>query len=166
MAREFPASRFHGVDISEEGIAAAWREAEQMGNANVRFEVRDAASLDVTREYDLITTFDAVHDQAHPRKVLRAICNALKPDGIYLMVDIAASSKLAENLTHPLAPFLYTASTMHCMRVSLAAGGEGLGTMWGEQKARELLAEAGFGRVDVKRVEGDIFNNFCIATHA
>ena len=73
------------------------------------------------------------------------------------------ATKIVENLDHPLAPFLYTTSTMHCMTVSLALDGEGLGTMWGEQKALELLTEAGFGDVEVEQVEGDLFNNYYIA---
>jgi hypothetical protein len=79
------------------------------------------------------------------------------------MVDIKASSKLEENLEIPWAPFLYTASTMHCMTVSLALDGEGLGTAWGHQKAGELLAEAGFTSVDVKEIDGDPFNYYFVA---
>ncbi len=55
---------------------------------------------------------------------------------------------------------------MHCMTVSLAASGMGLGTMWGEQVARRMLVEAGFASVDLKQVEGDILNNYYIATLA
>jgi hypothetical protein len=58
---------------------------------------------------------------------------------------------------------LYGISTFHCMTVSLALGGEGLGTMWGTQLARELFAEAGFTSVDEKMVEGDILNVYYIA---
>jgi hypothetical protein len=82
----------------------------------------------------------------------------------YLCVDIAASSTLAENLDHPLGPFLYTVSCMHCMSVSLASGGMGLGAMWGEQKAREMLGQAGFTSVQTARVEGDVANICYIAT--
>jgi Zn-dependent membrane protease YugP len=67
-------------------------------------------------------------------------------------------------MEHPLGTGLYVVSLMHCMTVSLSQHGEGLGTMWGEQKARELLAEAGFDQVDVQRVEGDILNNYYVAT--
>jgi hypothetical protein len=96
--------------------------------------------------------------------VLRGIAEALRPDGVFLMMDVAASSKLEENLDHPIGPLLYAASTLHCMTVSLAQGGEGLGTVWGEQQARELLQEAGFTRVKVQQLEGDIMHAFFIAT--
>jgi hypothetical protein len=65
-----------------------------------------------------------------------------------------------------LAPFIYGISTMHCMSVSLGLDGEGLGTAWGEELARELLAEAGLRGVDVRRVEGDMINSFFIATRS
>jgi 2-polyprenyl-3-methyl-5-hydroxy-6-metoxy-1,4-benzoquinol methylase len=131
---------------------------------NSRFEVKNAAVLDEKARYDLITTFDAIHDQADPAAVLKGIAAALKEDGVYLMQDIAGSSHLHNNLDHPIAPLLYTVSTMHCMTVSLAQGGEGLGTMWGEEKAREMLEEAGFKKVEVKQLPHDIFNNYFIIT--
>ena len=164
MAKAFPNSRFTGYDFSDEGIARGRAEAKDAAVANARFEVKDAATLDGSKQFDLITTFDSVHDQAKPRRVLKGIADALKPGGTFLCVDIAASSNLHENLEHPLAPFMYTVSTMHCMTVSLALGGEGLGTVWGEQKAKELMAEAGFKDIKVARVEGDIMNNYYIAT--
>jgi spermidine synthase len=98
--------------------------------------------------------------------VLKGIADALKEDGVYLMQDIAGSSHVHNNLDHPIAPFLYTVSTMHCMTVSLAQGGEGLGTMWGEEKAREMLKDAGFKKVEVKQLPHDIFNNYFIITKA
>jgi SAM-dependent methyltransferase len=163
MARAYLNSRFVGYDFSEEGVAAGRAESKQWGLANTRFEVKDVSSIGDRASYDFITAFDAIHDQAAPRAVLQEIANALRPDGTFLMVDIAASSNLEENLDHVLGPYLYSISTFHCMTVSLALGGEGLGTAWGEQKARELLTEAGFARVDVKRVEKDIINNYYIA---
>ncbi len=163
MAQGFPASRFCGYDFSEEGISTARAEAEEMGLTNARFEVRDVTTLGVSSEFDLITAFDAIHDQAQPASALRSIADALRPDGTFLMVDIHASSNVSENLDHPLAPFLYTISCMHCMTVSLALDGTGLGTMWGEQTARLMLAEAGFESVEVKRIDGDIINDYFIA---
>jgi 2-polyprenyl-3-methyl-5-hydroxy-6-metoxy-1,4-benzoquinol methylase len=164
MARVFPNSRFLGYDISEEAIARARDEAEENGATNARFGVKDAATVDEEGRYDLITTFDAVHDQADPAAVLKGIANALKDDGVYLMQDIAGSSYHHNNLDHPIGPFLYTVSTMHCMTVSLAQGGEGLGAMWGEEKAKEMLEEAGFSKVEVEQLPHDFQNYYYIAT--
>jgi 2-polyprenyl-3-methyl-5-hydroxy-6-metoxy-1,4-benzoquinol methylase len=164
MAQAFPNSRFVGYDISKEGIAAAQAESRRLGVSNSRFEVQDVSRLDTPGHYHLITAFDSIHDQASPTQVLRAIEMALLPQGIFLMVDFAASSHFDENMDHALAPFLYTVSCNHCMTVSLASNGEGLGTMWGEQKARQMLAEAGFTQLEVKQVEDDIFNNYYIAS--
>lgn len=79
------------------------------------------------------------------------------------MMDIAASSHLEENLDHPLGPGLYASSVMHCMMVSLAQGGEGLGAMWGEQVAREYLKEAGFSDIQTHHLEGDPMHVFYVA---
>jgi SAM-dependent methyltransferase len=163
LAQAFPASRFVGYDFSEAGIGAARVEAQRLGLANARFEVRDVTQLDVHGQLDFITSFDAIHDQAHPARVLQGIADALRADGVYLMVDIKASSKLEENLELPMGPMLYSISTMHCMTVSLALDGDGLGTMWGEQTARQLLANAGFSDVRVAQLEEDMFNNYFIA---
>jgi 2-polyprenyl-3-methyl-5-hydroxy-6-metoxy-1,4-benzoquinol methylase len=163
LAKAFPNSRVTGYDFSPEGIAAGRAEAESLGLTNATHEVRDVTDIGETAGYDLITAFDAIHDQAQPRKVLAGIATALRPSGEFLMVDIKASSNLEENLEIPWAPFLYTASTMHCMTVSLALDGEGLGTAWGRQKACELLAEAGFTSVEVKEIDGDMFNYYFVA---
>lgn len=166
MARAFPSSRFTGFDFSEEGIAAGRAEARGFGAENAHFVMKDIATLGLGETFDFITAFDSVHDQAKPRKVLKAIFKALRPGGVFLMVDIAASSNVHENVGHPIGPLLYTASVLHCMTVSLAQGGEGLGAMWGEQLARELLTEAGFSDVTVTRIDGDIMNAYYIARKA
>jgi SAM-dependent methyltransferase len=162
MAETFPNSRFVGYDFSEEGIGRAGAEANRRGLANLRFEVKDAATLDEVSAYDLIATFDAVHDQARPATVLRNIYKALRPNGVYLMQDIAGSSHVHNNLDHPMGPLLYTVSCMHCMTVSLAQGGDGLGAMWGEEKACEMLAEAGFESVQVERLPHDVQNSYYV----
>jgi SAM-dependent methyltransferase len=164
MAEAFPRSRFTGFDFSDTGIAAARLEADRKSLANARFEKRDAAHLGETGRFDLITTFDAVHDQARPDLMLAGIAQALRHGGVYLCVETAASSKLAENLDHPLGPFLYTMSCMHCMTVSLADGGMGLGAMWGEQTAWKMLGEAGFTSIEVARLDGDVANAYIIAS--
>jgi len=163
LARAFPNSRLHGFDFSDEAIAAARAQADDWGLENVTFEVRDVTDLGLTDAFDLITTFDAVHDQAAPARVLRGIADALRPDGVYLCVDIAASSHLEDNLEHPLGPTIYTISTMHCMTVSLALDGAGLGAAWGEQTALAMLGDAGFADVTTERVEGDVLNVYYVA---
>jgi 2-polyprenyl-3-methyl-5-hydroxy-6-metoxy-1,4-benzoquinol methylase len=162
IADAFPATRVTGIDISAEGIAAARAEAERLRLGNARFEVRDALTVE-PGSYDLVTALDVIHDLPAPAQTVAAIAQALRPGGTFLMVDIAASSHLHENLEHPLGPALYTASIFHCMTVSLAGGGPGLGTMWGEQKALEILAAAGFDDVEVQRVEADVLNSYYIA---
>ena len=163
MAKEFPNSRFVGYDFSDEGIEAARKEAQSLGLSNARFEVKDVANIDGSTKFDVIVVFDAIHDQAKPRTVLKGIHDSLKDGGVFLCADIKASSQVHENIGAPMAPMMYMCSTFHCMTVSLALGGEGLGTMWGEQKALELFAEAGFTDVEVKTVEGDVMNNYYIA---
>jgi 2-polyprenyl-3-methyl-5-hydroxy-6-metoxy-1,4-benzoquinol methylase len=163
MAQMFPRSRFTGYDFGEEPIAVAQRNAAERGLRNARLDTQDAALFDEVERYDLICTFDAIHDQADPARVLRNIRRALRPGGVYLMQDIRASSELHNNLDHPVAPLLYTISTIHCMSVSLAQGGAGLGTMWGEEQAVAMLREAGFGSVEVQQLPHDFMNNYYIA---
>ena len=164
LARAYPASRFTGFDFSEEAIAAGRAEAEAWGLTNATFELCDVATLDRPDAFDLITAFDAIHDQAHPARVLSAIASVLRPGGTFLMVDIRAASAVEDNLDLPWATFFYTVSTMHCMTVSLGLDGDGLGTVWGEQLATRMLHEAGFTDVTIHTVEGDPFNNFYVAT--
>lgn len=164
LAAKYPNSRFAGYDISDEGITRANKEAAENGLANVRFEVRDAANFGDVEQYDLITSFDAIHDQADPAGMLAAIAKALRPDGVYLVQDITGSSHLEKNLDLPVAPWLYTISLTHCMTVSLASGGAGLGAMWGEEKAIEMMTEAGFKNVEKKYLEHDFMNTYYVAT--
>src|SRR5437899_9300704 len=154
MAREYPASSFVGYDLGEDAIVRARAEAREMGLPNARFEVFDVTRLPAEPKFELITSFDAIHDQRHPATVLRRAAAALAPDGIYFAVEPRASSKLEENVGNPFAPWMYGASVLHCMTVSLAEGGTGLGTAWGEQTARRFFAEAGFRSVDALEAPG------------
>lgn len=162
LARLFPASRFKGYDFSPVAIATATAEAQAQGLTNVQFQVKDATTMDELEQYDLITTFDAIHDQARPDRVLSNICRALRSDGVYLMQEIRATSEVSGNLDHPLAPFLYTVSCMHCMTVSLAEGGMGLGTMWGREQAAAMLNAAGFQQIDRQELPHDIVNDYYV----
>lgn len=164
MARAFPASRFTGLDFSDEAIAVGTAEAARRGLGNAAFESRNLAQLDKAAAYDVITVFDAIHDQAHPARVLENIYRALRPGGVLLMADIKASSQLEDNIDVPMSTYLYTTSLMHCMTVSLALQGAGLGAAWGRQLATTMLGDAGFDDVQVLEVESDPINNYYIAT--
>lgn len=149
LARTFPRSTFVGYDFSEEGLVRAREEARAMGLTNASFVAQDVARLPAEPKFDLITAFDAIHDQTDPAGVLRRIRAALAPDGVFLMLDVHASSRLEENVGLPMSAFVYTVSTLHCMTVSLAHGGAGLGTAWGKQVALGMLQEAGFTDVQL-----------------
>jgi len=164
LAKAFPASQFVGFDIAEDAIARAKAEAAAEGVANATFEVRDVASLTVDEPFDAVISIDAIHDQADPFAVLARIHAALAPGGVYVMVEPTASSNLEENVANPLAPWLYGVSTLHCLTVSLAHGGTGLGTAWGEQRARQALADAGFGPVTALPAPGDALDTIFITT--
>lgn len=163
MAKAFPASRFTGIDFSDEGLATGRAEANQLGLTNATFVARDVAGLDMAETYDVITAFDAIHDQAAPARVLENIYRALRPGGIFLMVDIKSSSRLEDNVGVPFTTYMYTVSTMHCMSVSLGLDGAGLGTCWGRQLAEAMLADAGFAEVTVNEIESDPINSYYIA---
>ncbi|MPY97124.1 MAG: methyltransferase domain-containing protein [Actinophytocola sp.] len=155
LATAFPASTFVGYDIATDAIERARAEAADAGLTNVTFEVCDVAKLPADARFDAVFAFDAIHDQADPEGVLRAVHDALSPGGIFAMLDIKASSHLENNVGNPVAPLLYGVSTLHCMTVSLALGGAGLGTVWGEELARQLLTDAGFEVVSVSDVPDD-----------
>ena len=167
IAALYSRSRFVGMDLSADAITYAREEASRAGLDNVEFVVSDLTDFDRTAEdeaFDFITTFDAVHDQARPLNLLKGIHRALKPDGVYLMQDISGTSHVDKDIDHPIGTFLYAISCMHCMTVSLAQGGEGLGAMWGEEKTREYLLRAGFRSITTHRLAHDIQNNWYVVT--
>ena len=163
LAQTFPNSRFTGYDFSPASIAVGQAEAQERELSNVDLIVKDILAMTEIDHYRLITAFDVIHDQAKPREVLKRVALALQPQGTFLMQDIAASSDVHSNRDHPLGPLLYTMSCMHCLSVSLALNGEGLGAMWGEETACQLLREAGFSQVEVHHLAQDIQNAYFVA---
>lgn len=163
LARNYPKSRFVGYDLCAEAIDAAKAAEREAGVRNVVFETHDVEWLPEDARYDLVTAFDAIHEQARPAEVLAAVRGVLREGGVFLVQDIRASSHLENNLDHPLATFLYAISCMHCMSVSLARGGAGLGTVWGPEKAVEMLGAAGFTDVVTRTIEHDVMNNWYVA---
>ena len=158
MARAYPSSSFTGYDIDARSLERARTAASVEGLENVGFERVAAEELPGDTPFDFIASFDTIHDMVNPRGALRRIREVLHPEGTYLMVEPAAGDTLKDNLG-PGGALLYAMSTLHCMTVSLAHGGEGLGTAWGPRQAEELCAEAGFKRF--RRLEIDNpFNAF------
>lgn len=148
LAQAYPNSYFVGYDLFEPVIARASESARLAGVADrVRFQQLDATN-GLPAQYEVITTFDVVHDAADPRRLLKTIRRALKPDGVYLCVERNCSDKLEEN-SGPLGALSYGVSIFYCMTTSLAAGGAGLGTLGlPESRLRELCIEAGFRGVE------------------
>lgn len=155
LAATFPTSRFVGYDLSDDAIARAREEAATQGLHNVEFVVADLTTLTAHQDFDVVFAFDAVHDQVAPAAVLRRVHDALAPGGTFFVLDIAAATDVADNLDNPYAPWIYSISTLHCMTVSLAEGGAGLGSAWGEALARQMLADAGFTDIATTVAPGD-----------
>jgi ubiquinone/menaquinone biosynthesis C-methylase UbiE len=165
LASIFPQSQFTGMDLSSEANSKAQKEADEMALTNVNFIVKDLSDFHESapiEQFDFITTFDAIHDQGKPLNVLKGIHRALRNDGIYLMQDISGTGHLEKDISHPIGPFLYTISCMHCMTVSLAQNGEGLGAMWGEEMTKEYLKKAGFTSIETNKLAHDIQNNWYV----
>jgi ubiquinone/menaquinone biosynthesis C-methylase UbiE len=165
LAGIYPNSRFTGIDLSDEAIASGREAADEAGLTNVTFISADLSDFDERAEpsaYEFVTTFDAVHDQSRPLNVLRGIHRTLTDDGVYLMQEIKGTSHVERDGRYPLATLLYTISCMHCMTVSLAQGGEGLGAMWGEERAREYLTRAGFRSIEKHELAHDIQNDWYV----
>lgn len=163
LAEAFPESTFLGVDIADDAITLAKSEAERMGLDNVDYALHDIRTIADTDErfaepFDVVFGFDVIHDQVDPAGVLGGIRSTLADDGYFFCYDIAAHSALEDNLDNPRAALIYGISTLHCMQVSLAHEGAGLGTAWGQELATEMFRDAGFSSVDIRPLEFDPMN--------
>ncbi len=151
MAKAFPASEFHGYDISKQALARAEENRQAAGVANVDFH--DAASdpLPTDHRFDFVTTFDCLHDMTDPRGVILGLREAIAPEGVWLVADIKARPSYAENVDrNPMAAMMYGISVMVCMSSSLSSpGGAGLGTLGlHEELLEQWSGEAGFTRFE------------------
>jgi 2-polyprenyl-3-methyl-5-hydroxy-6-metoxy-1,4-benzoquinol methylase len=163
LAERYPQSRFTGYDLEAEAVDRATASARHAGLRNVRFERRDLTGYNERDRFDLITSFDAIHDQKDPAGLIRGLRGALKPGGTYLVQDIGGSARLEANLDFPMAPLLYAISCAHCTPISLGQGGEGLGTMWGWETAEAMLRDAGFAAVARHVLPHDPMNVWFVA---
>lgn len=154
MAEAFPESSVHGYDVSPESLAVARSRSQSLDN--VEFAESSVETIPSDPPFELITSFDVVHDLVDPMAALVRIREALAPDGLYLMMEPNASSHLEENLTDR-GTLLYGISTLFCMTQSLAHGGAGLGASWGREMAEQYARDAGFS--SFRHLE-DISNKF------
>ena len=161
MAKAYPDCQVVGFDNSEASIAVA--RARSDGLANVEFEEYAVEHIPSEPPFDLITSFDVIHDLADPLSGLQRICEALAVDGQFLMMEPNISSNLEDNLD-PRGALLYGISTLHCLTQSLARDGEGLGAAWGRQKAEEYAQEAGFGSFRPLEEISNRFSSFFLLT--
>lgn len=149
MAEAFPASTFVGYDISQHALDRANARLAESGLRNARFADPRHEPLPADGTLDVVTTFDCIHDMAHPQPVIEAIRAALRDDGHWLLVDVRAGESLTENMAlNPLASLLYGVSVLACMSSALSEpGGAGLGTLGlPASKARAMAEAAGFTR--------------------
>ena len=158
IAQEFPDCTVVGIDVHAPAIALARRAAAEAGVADrVEFLVADAAA-GLPGRFDVVTTFDVVHDAVDPEGLLRAIHDALVPGGVHVCLDINCSDRAEDNVG-PIATLLYGFSVLYCMTTSLAHGGAGLGTLGLTPSVlRELAGRAGFAEVRQVPMENP-FNN-------
>ena len=149
MAKAYPKSSFHGYDISLHALGRAEENKRNAGVSNITFYDANSDPLPSDGSFDFITTFDCLHDMAHPEVAMRAIRSAIKPDGTWLIADINAKPTFEQNLErNPMVAMMYGMSIMSCMSSALSEpGGAGLGTLgFTEPLAREMTAAAGFTR--------------------
>lgn len=145
MADAYPNSTFTGYDVDPRAIEVATEKANEVGRGNVVFVVRSADEIPSDPSFDLITCFDVVHDLADPVGAVTRVRESLAADGTFLMMEPSVNASLEDNL-EPRVALLYGVSLLFCMTQSLAAGGAGLGTAWGPERAESLCREAGFSR--------------------
>ncbi len=144
LAKAFPAAHFVGFDLLEDNVALARRKASAAGlDDRVEFRRFDFAEGAPGR-YDVVATFDVIHDMADPEAGLRVLRESVADDGVYLLMDVDCENDPADN-EGPMAVFKFCASLHYCMTTAMANGGEGLGTCGlPEARVAELCREAGF----------------------
>ncbi|MBI5868133.1 MAG: methyltransferase domain-containing protein [candidate division Zixibacteria bacterium] len=132
MAKAFPNSRVVGIDYDHRSIERARKLASEEKAGNVTFIEAAADRIPRDQKFDLVCSFDCIHDMVDPKGTLRAIRDSLADDGVYLWSEPNASDK---------------------------AQGEGLGTVIGETGARQLASEAGFSQFERLPIDNP-FNQF------
>jgi 2-polyprenyl-3-methyl-5-hydroxy-6-metoxy-1,4-benzoquinol methylase len=165
MAKAFPASHFHGYDISQHALARAEANRKAAGLANARFHDALVDPLPDDGRFALVTTFDCLHDMTDPAGMTRAIRRALRDDGVWFIADIKAQPSYEDNVAkNPMAAMMYGTSVLTCMSSALSeAGGAGLGTLGlHAELARSMARDAGFSQFETLDL-GHPVNAFYVA---
>ena len=149
MAQAFPNSTFFGSDIHEGSIETARKRAEEAGVADrVTFEASPASSYS-GRDYDLVTTFDALHDMGDPVGAARHVRETLADDGTWMIVEPMAGDRIEDNL-NPVGRAYYGFSTFLCTPGSLSQEvGLALGAQAGPARIKDVVSAGGFSRFGI-----------------
>ena len=147
IARAYPISSVLGVDPHTPSIEFARALAIESGITNAKFVAQQLERIDPGLRFGLVLAIDCIHDMADPVGALRTIREHLTEDGLLVWSEPAGSVNPLEN-RDTLARMRAALSPFHCLTVSLAAGGPGLGTLIGTEGAQELAAGAGFERFE------------------
>jgi len=159
MGSTFPNSIIDGFDISRFALERAEERKSESGAHNVSFFDPREHPISDDHSYDLICTFDCIHDMTQPTEMMKTIRKALKNDGTWLLVDIKAQETLELNVTrNPMASLLYGISVLSCMSSAMSeVGGEGLGTLGlSASRAESMARQAGFTQFKKLDVEHSV----------
>uniref|UniRef100_A0A914DB76 Methyltransferase domain-containing protein n=1 Tax=Acrobeloides nanus TaxID=290746 RepID=A0A914DB76_9BILA len=156
LASHFSKSHFVGIDITESAIQQAEEKRKSTNVTNAEFVCLDAKELksEWKEKFDLVLIFDACHDQCRPDLCIKEIHRVLKPDGLFAMIEIDGTSncytdRQEKGLT---AAMFYSVSLFHCLPVGNSTPDAlGLGTMWGVERGKKLLQDAGFNDIKVEK---------------
>ncbi|QDT93832.1 class I SAM-dependent methyltransferase [Gimesia algae] len=162
LARMFPASRFSGYDSSSTLIEKARRTAEEEQIENVTFIQRELSEIHAIDAFDLVTAFDVLQDQAQPFRILDQVLTALRPEGLFLMQDLARSRSREINLQNPLSTLMFSLSCLRSM-VNAEQDQTADGSRWCQEIALQTLQEAGFTSIDVHTLPHDLVNDYYVA---
>ena len=158
FAKRFPNSTFYGYDILPKLVADANADVVSFGLTNVSFRVQDVSKIEEVGEYDVIICMESLHVQVDPINALKCVHRALKDNGVFLMSQINMSSGLENQKTHAIGSAVYCISTIHAMSVSLAEGGMGMGSAWGNENTVKTLKDVGFTKIDLVQLSSQSLN--------
>ncbi|CAG8524351.1 5966_t:CDS:1 [Paraglomus occultum] len=158
FAKRFPNSMFYGYDILPKLVADANADVASSGLTNVSFRVQDVSKMEEVGEYDAIICMESLHVQVDPINALKCVHRALKDDGVFAMSQINVSSELENNKANAVGSAIYCISTIHAMSVSLAEGGMGLGSAWGNESTLKTLKDVGFSNTDIVQLSKESLN--------